>query len=71
MEVWLISHAGRFNPRERAPDTHWIGGWVGPTAGLDAMAKTKNSIPPPPRESNPDHPIARCVDIVAGQDQCT
>jgi len=28
---------GRFTPRERAPDnTHWIGGWVGPRAGLDA-----------------------------------
>jgi hypothetical protein len=22
-------------PRERAPDTHWIGGWVGPRAGQD------------------------------------
>jgi len=21
-----------------APGTRWIGGWVGPTAGLDAMA---------------------------------
>jgi hypothetical protein len=24
---WLAS---RFNPRERAPGTHWIGDWVGP-----------------------------------------
>jgi hypothetical protein len=23
-------------PRERAPGTHWIGGWVGPRADLDA-----------------------------------
>jgi hypothetical protein len=23
------------------PGTHWIGGWVGPTAGLDAVEKRK------------------------------
>jgi hypothetical protein len=28
-------------PRERAPGTHWIGGWVGPIAGLDAGEKRK------------------------------
>jgi len=26
----------RFTPRERSPGTHWIEGWVGPRAGLDA-----------------------------------
>jgi hypothetical protein len=41
-------------PRERTPDTHWIGDWVGPRAGLDAVAKRK--IPSPFRESNSDHP---------------
>jgi hypothetical protein len=25
-----------FYPLERAPGTHWIGGWVGPRAGLNA-----------------------------------
>jgi hypothetical protein len=25
----------RFTPGERALGTHWIGGWVGPRAGLD------------------------------------
>jgi hypothetical protein len=29
---WSASHPGRFTPRERAPGTHWIGGWVGPRA---------------------------------------
>jgi hypothetical protein len=24
-------------PGERAPDTHWIGGWMGPRTGLDAV----------------------------------
>jgi len=28
-------------PRERALGTHWIGGWVGPRAVLDAVVKRK------------------------------
>jgi hypothetical protein len=28
-----------FMPRERTRGTHWIGGWVGPRAGLDAVMK--------------------------------
>jgi hypothetical protein len=28
-------------PRERTPGTHWIGGWMGPRAGLDAGARRK------------------------------
>jgi hypothetical protein len=32
------SRPGRFTPRERVPGTHWIGGWVGPRAVLDAVA---------------------------------
>jgi len=31
---WSASRPGRFTLRERAPDTHWTGGWVGPRAGL-------------------------------------
>jgi hypothetical protein len=34
---WSASRPGRFTPRERAPGTHWIGGWVGPRAVLDAV----------------------------------
>jgi hypothetical protein len=44
---------------ERAPDIHWIGGWVGPSASLDTVSKRK--IPSPRRESNPDHPIVQPV----------
>jgi hypothetical protein len=40
---WSASRPGRFTPRERAPGTHWIGGWVGPKAGLDAVLKRKLS----------------------------
>jgi hypothetical protein len=39
---------------ERAPGTHWIGGWVGLRAVLDAVVKGK--IPRPRRESNPRTP---------------
>jgi hypothetical protein len=34
---WSASHACRFTPGEIAPGTHWVEGWVGPRAGLDAM----------------------------------
>jgi hypothetical protein len=32
---WSASLPGRFTPGERAPGTHWIGGWVDPRSGLD------------------------------------
>jgi hypothetical protein len=38
---WSASLPGRFTPGERAPGTHWIGGWVGPRAGLDDVEKRK------------------------------
>jgi hypothetical protein len=38
---WSDLRPGRFNHRERAPGTHWIGGWVGPRAVLDAVVKRK------------------------------
>jgi hypothetical protein len=51
---WSASRPGRFTPRERAPATLWIGGWVGPRAVLDAVVKRK--IPSPHGESNPRSP---------------
>jgi hypothetical protein len=38
---WSDSHPCRFAPEERVPGTHWIGGWVGPRAGLDDAEKRK------------------------------
>jgi hypothetical protein len=38
---WSASRLCRFTPEERAPSTHWIGGWVGSRAGLDAVEKRK------------------------------
>jgi hypothetical protein len=37
----LVSRPGSFTPGERAPGTHWIGGWVGPRASLDDVEKRK------------------------------
>jgi hypothetical protein len=42
---WSASHLCRFIPGKRAPGTHWIGGWVGPRAGLDAREEEKCSLP--------------------------
>jgi hypothetical protein len=38
---WSASHPGRFTPFEIVTGTHWIGGWVGPRAGLEDMEKWK------------------------------
>jgi hypothetical protein len=51
-------HPNHFTPRGRAPSTHWIGGWVGPRAGLDAVVKWLIRSPcrdstHPPRSSCP------------------
>jgi hypothetical protein len=39
--VWSASRPGHFTSGEKAPCTHWIGGWVGPGAGLDDVEKIK------------------------------
>jgi hypothetical protein len=31
----------RFPPGEIAPSTHWVGDWVGPRSGLDAVQNRK------------------------------
>jgi len=44
---WSHLRPGRFTPRERAPITHWIGGWVGPRAVLDEGIWARNLSPGP------------------------
>jgi hypothetical protein len=39
--VLSASCPGRFTPGERAAGTLWIGGWVGPRTGMDAVEKRK------------------------------
>jgi hypothetical protein len=53
---WSASHPSHFTSRERA---HWIGGWVGPRAILDAVVKRK--IYSPCQESNPRTPIIQPI----------
>jgi hypothetical protein len=36
---WSALRPGRFASRKSAPDSHWIGGSVGPRAGLDALVE--------------------------------
>jgi hypothetical protein len=55
---WSASRPGRFTAGERAPGTHWIGGWVGPRAGLNDVEKRKIFDPtgtrtPTPLSSSP------------------
>jgi hypothetical protein len=50
------SRPDRFTSKERAPGTHWIGAWVGPTAGLDTVKKRRTSCPC--WESKPDSSMA-------------
>jgi hypothetical protein len=57
---WSASGPSRFTPGERVHSTHWIGGWVGPRAVLDAVVKRKK-IPSPRRKSNPRTPIVQPV----------
>jgi hypothetical protein len=38
---WSPSLPSRFTLGERSPGTHWMGGWLDPRAGLDAMEKRK------------------------------
>jgi hypothetical protein len=38
---WSASRPGRFTSEERAPGTHWIGGWVDPRSSLDDVEKRK------------------------------
>jgi hypothetical protein len=50
---WVVSFT---TPWEKALGTHWIGGWVGPGAGLDAVEWRQISCPC--RQSNPQ-PVCR------------
>jgi hypothetical protein len=56
---WSALRPGHFIPRERAPGTHWIWGWVGPRTGLNTVVRRK--IPSPRRKSNPRNSIIQHV----------
>jgi hypothetical protein len=49
---WVVSLTHRpLYPEERTPGTHWVGGWVGPRTGQDAVVK--KIILSPRQELNP------------------
>jgi hypothetical protein len=50
-----------FSLRERGTDTHWIGGWVGPRAGLDEVVKDKFPAPTGTRTSIIQTVAQRCT----------
>jgi len=45
-------HAPAALPPRKRPDTHCVGGWVGPRAGLDGCGKSR----PPTGIRSPDRP---------------
>jgi hypothetical protein len=49
---WSASRPGLFTPGEGASGTHWIGGWLGPRACLDA-AETRKFLTLPGLELRP------------------
>jgi hypothetical protein len=60
MEVSDQLHApAALSPRKEPHGTHWIGGWLGTRAVMDAVVKRK--ILSPHRESNPRTPIVQRI----------
>jgi hypothetical protein len=42
---WVVSFIPQPHySREKVPDNHWTGGWVGPRPGLDETAKRRKSV---------------------------
>jgi len=62
---WSASRPSRFILRVRAPGPHWIGDWMGPITGLDAVAKRKSTIIVPCRGLNPCRPARSLVAVLA------
>jgi len=45
VNMWPNSRPCRFTSKGKQTCTHWVEGWVGPTAGLDACGEEKNLLP--------------------------
>jgi hypothetical protein len=72
MEVGGQLHTPAALPLEKLPPgTYWIGGWVGPRAGLDAVERKPSC---PCWESNPDssalYPVGRRYADSSGKGSC-
>jgi len=51
-------------PAGRAPGTDWIGDWLGPRAGLDAVGNGNKNVSRPCREFTPGRPACSLVTII-------
>jgi hypothetical protein len=61
---WSPLRPGHFTPRDRAPSTHWIGGWVDLKASLDAVECRKKSVAPARSLTLVTQPVAcYCTDL--------
>jgi hypothetical protein len=58
-DEWSTLRSGLFTPRETASGTHWIGGWVSPRTGMDAVARKKILHPLPELEPPIIQPVAQ------------
>jgi hypothetical protein len=62
---WVVSFMPRPHyPRRKSPVIHWIGGWVGPRAGLGAVAKREKFHYWLCRESNAGRPARSLVSVL-------
>jgi len=59
MEVNVQLHGRQLYSQRKTPGTHCSGSWVGPTAGLDTVAKKR--IPAPAGNRNPVTVLTVCV----------
>jgi hypothetical protein len=59
---WSASRPSHFTPSgQRSHGTPWIGGWVGPKVGLDAVATRKICLC---QQSKPGHPVRSLCTIL-------
>jgi hypothetical protein len=42
---WSASYLDHFTPGERPPNTHWIGGWLGPRVSFGTVEKSLVPLP--------------------------
>jgi hypothetical protein len=64
MEMNIQLHASAaLPPRKRTPVTHWLGGWMVPRVGLDAVVREKNFQP----RAGPEPPIVQLVAQLHGE----
>ena len=63
--MWVSGGPGRLSRHEGTTHIHFMGKWLGPWDGLDALEKRIPLVhpPAPPRESNPGSSVVRFSQI--------